>query len=400
MKKVCLILLILATMSIRLSAQVNPQKGYIITNEGDTIHGTIDYRSDARNARECSFMAEGQTQYTTFTPADIRGYRFADNGIYYVTRTFPVDGQQKTFFAEYLLQGGVSLFHHKENDTDYYFFVGEDGRVGTVKNDGLLMASPKEADRAKREALREASQIFAKSSKAQSELWRGEITAENLTKVTRDYDMEYCTSAGDCVQFRYDSKKSRSVQVKLRFQAALGVGINSLEPSTYAYDKEHNQRMTALVPQLGVGADLLFPRSNKHWSLQALALLSYWNMSKEMRDLYNSKPGEVSELKYLNLELQMGVAYSFKPQNKVSPVVRGGMAAEQAVSTKMKNLLGYHVGKGTDDMHAEAGFYLGAGADVMLSSYVLRLTAEYKWTHASFSGITSHYISLCAGIRL
>ena len=401
MKKITVLFLMsLTILPMQMAAQVNPQKGYIITNAGDTIHGTIDYRSDARNALECSFAAEGQSQYTTFTPADLRGYRFADNGIYYVTRTFPVDGQQKTFFAEYLLQGGVSLFHHKENDTDYYYFVGEDGCVGTVKNDGLLMASPKEADRAKREALREASQIFAKSSKAQSELWRGEITAENLTKVTRDYDMEYCTSAGDCVQFRYDSKKSRSVQVKLRFQAALGVGINSLEPNSYAYDKEHNQRMTACVPQIGVGADFLFPRSNKHWSLQALALLSYWNMSKEMRNLYYSKPGEVSELKYLNLELQIGAAYSFMPQNKVSPVVQGGLAAEQAVSTKMKNLLGYHVGKGTDDMHAEAGFYLGAGVDVMLSSHVLRLTGQYKWTRASFSGITSQYISLCAGIRL
>lgn len=403
MKKVIVFLLSLATSSIQLAAQVNPQKGYVITNKGDTIHGTIDYRSDARNARECSFAAEGQTQYTTFTPADIRGYRFADNGIYYVTQTFPVDGQQKTFFAEYLLQGGVSLFHHKENDTDYYYFVGEDGRVGTVKNDGLLKASPKEADRAKREALREASHIFAKSSKAQSELWRGEITAENLTKVTRDYDMEYCTSAGDCVQFRYDSKKSRIVQVKLRFQAALGVGFNSLEPASYAYDKEHNQSMTAFVPQIGVGADLLFPRSNKHWSLQALALLSYWNMSKEMRDLYYSKLGEVSELRYLNLELQIGAAYSFMHQSKVSPVVRGGIAAEQAVYMKTKNLLGYHVGKGrkgTDVMHAEAGFYLGAGVDVVLSSHVLRLTAEYKWTHSSFSGITSQYISICAGIRL
>ncbi len=88
------------------------------------------------------------------------------------------------------------------------------------------------------------------------------------------------------------------------------------------------------------------------------------------------------------------------PQNKLSPVVRGGLAAEQAVSTKTKNLLGYHVGKGTDDMHTEVGFYLGAGVDIMLSSHVLRLTAEYKWTHASFSGITSQYISLCAGIRL
>ena len=109
--------------------------------------------------------------------------------------------------------------------------------------------------------------------------------------------------------------------------------------------------MTALVPQVGIGADFLFPRSNKHWSLQALALLSYWNMSKEMRNMYYSKEGEISELKYLNLELQLGGAYCFQPESKVSPVIRAGLAVEQSVSPKMKNLDGYHVGKGVDDIH-------------------------------------------------
>ena len=400
MNKILTIVTSLTFVFLEVSAQINPMQGYIITNEGDTIHGTIDYRSDAKNARECHFMAEGQKEYKTFAPADIKGYRFAGNGIYYVTRTFTVDGQQKTFFAEYLLQGGVSLYRHKENDTDYYFLVGEDGRVGTVKNDGVLIATPKEADKAKREALREASQIFAKSSKAQRELWLREITAENLTKVTRDYDMEYCTAAGDCVQFRYYSKRARSIQVRLRVQAALGLGINSLEPTKDAYDKDNNQTMTALVPQIGVGADFLFPRSNKHWSLQALALLSYWNMSKEMRDMYYSKEGEISELKYLNLEVQLGAVYSFKPEDKVSPVLQAGLAAEQSISPKIKNLVGYHVGKGTEEMHAAVGFYIGAGTDIVVGSYMLRLAAEYKWTHSGFSGLTSNYISLCAGIRL
>jgi hypothetical protein len=40
-------------------AQVNPKQGYIITNEGDTIRGTIDYRSDVRNARECRSSFSG-----------------------------------------------------------------------------------------------------------------------------------------------------------------------------------------------------------------------------------------------------------------------------------------------------------------------------------------------------
>ena len=160
-------------------AQTNPKPGFIITNENDTIYGTIDYCSDAKNAYECLFLKEGETAYRSYSPAELKGYRFTDNGIYYVTRTFHVEGTDKTFFAEFLLQGGVSLFRHKENDTDYYYMVDETGKVATVKDTGVMAASPAEVDRAKRNTLREASQIFAKSNKAQEHLWKKAINAEN-----------------------------------------------------------------------------------------------------------------------------------------------------------------------------------------------------------------------------
>ena len=399
MKKVLLSFILIA-LHLQLNAQTNPKPGFIITNTNDTIYGIIDYRSDTKNAYECLFRKDGEAMYKSYHPTDIRGYRFTDDGIYYVTRSFPVDGTEKTFFAEFLLKGGVSLYHYKENDTDYHYLVDEDGRTATVKTDGVMASSPKEADQTKRAALREASQIFALSSKARQALWTKEINSENLTVITRDYDMEYCKDSGDCVQFQYDSKKARSIQVKLRLQVSLGMGFNVLEPTKYAYNKEDNETISGFVPQIGVGADFLFPRGSRHWSLQALVLVSWWNISKEMRDFYYSKEGEVSRLKYLNIEGQVGAAYSFSPEKRITPVVRGGLAVDQAISPKMEHLDAYHVGKGTDNIHAAYGFYLGAGADVAVGRNVLRLTAEYKWSRASFSGFNSSYLALCAGIRL
>ena len=46
MKRNIIFMLLLAMMSMKLTAQVNPQKGYVITNENDTIYGTIDYLTD------------------------------------------------------------------------------------------------------------------------------------------------------------------------------------------------------------------------------------------------------------------------------------------------------------------------------------------------------------------
>ena len=41
-----LTILTLFLLAFTCQAQVNPKPGYIITNEGNTIHGTIDYRSE------------------------------------------------------------------------------------------------------------------------------------------------------------------------------------------------------------------------------------------------------------------------------------------------------------------------------------------------------------------
>lgn len=381
------------------NAQTNPKPGFIITNANDTIYGMIDYRSDAKNAYECQFQKEGDAKYRSYSLEELKGYRFTDNGIFYVKRTFPVEGKDKTIFAEFLLQGGVSLFHHKENDTDYYYLVDEKGKVATVKDTGVTVGSPVEVDRAKRNTLKEASQIFAQSSKAQKALWEKEINAVNLTKITRDYDMECCMESGDCVQFQYDQKASQSIQVRLRLQVSCGIGINSLEPTRNAYDKENNQTMMAFVPQLGIGADFLFPRSGQHFSLQVLAIVGRWNLSKEMRDLYYSGE-ETSSMKYWNIEGEFGAVYHFRPKKKLSPVARAGLVIDQAISPSIDRLVGYHVGKGANDIHAAYGFYLGAGVDMLACGHVLRLTAEYKWSRASFSGLNSSYIALCAGFRI
>jgi hypothetical protein len=59
MNKILTIVTSLTFVFLEVSAQINPEQGYIITNEGDTIRGTIDYRSDVRNARECRSSFSG-----------------------------------------------------------------------------------------------------------------------------------------------------------------------------------------------------------------------------------------------------------------------------------------------------------------------------------------------------
>lgn len=83
-----LVMFPLSLLPQHLSAQVNPQQGYIITNENDTVRGTIDYLTDASNAKICSFRKDGETAFKTYRPTDIKGYRLNGDGVYYVSRLF------------------------------------------------------------------------------------------------------------------------------------------------------------------------------------------------------------------------------------------------------------------------------------------------------------------------
>ena len=65
MKKIILfaLLAVSATMAM---AQINPKSGIIITNSGDTIRGTIDFRTNEKLSKECEFWAEGKPEGKTY----------------------------------------------------------------------------------------------------------------------------------------------------------------------------------------------------------------------------------------------------------------------------------------------------------------------------------------------
>lgn len=68
-----------------------------------------------------------------------------------------MDGKQKTFFAEYLLQGGVSLFHHTEYNNDYFYFVDENGKVAVMKDLSSQIGIGGNATKIQSRAMQEAA---------------------------------------------------------------------------------------------------------------------------------------------------------------------------------------------------------------------------------------------------
>ena len=60
MKNLFLTLILLAICTVGM-AQINLREGIVITLAGDTLHGSIDYRTDPMNSEQCLFIPDGKT---------------------------------------------------------------------------------------------------------------------------------------------------------------------------------------------------------------------------------------------------------------------------------------------------------------------------------------------------
>ena len=380
MKRINLILLLLAIMSVKLTAQVNPQKGYIITNNNDTIHGTIDYLTDAQNAKSCLFQKAGESDYKSLTPADIRGYRLADDGIYYVTRLFTggeeEDQQQELLFAEFLLQGGVSLYRYYYDYYNYFGFVGSDGKEVIMRDDKLNedLQTYNHKLQVRRQKVQEVNAIMNKDNNIANRLWKMDLTSEDLTRMVKQYDEQHCTEQGECVLFRYDKKKTATV--KHKFYAGVGISFASYDSPSHDITSSNSTifseySYSGIAPTFFVGTDLRFPRFSRN--LQAQVELSY-TPHRYKSDKVSSN-GEHPEMTINEVAARIGLNYIFSPDRRIRPFIKGGLLLSWNMNMNEKNLdfkykkdyespVSYGNGKLDYGIGTKAGIYLGAGVDI------------------------------------
>ena len=384
MTKSLLVILSLLGMSVLAQAQTNPQPGFIVTNENDTIWGTIDYLSDLRNMNACLFKAGNEQTYREYKPEEISGYRLSNNGIFYVTRTLMIGNTEKTVFAEYLLQGGVSLYYARDARTQYYYWVDENGKVARMVYDGQKGKVPYEDQLLRKKRIMEVSQLLVKSADAQQRLWKTNYSATDLMDLTREYNETYCTNAGECVQFKFDAKKKYGIMV--RFRAEAGLNFNTVRNKHYT--GENWIETNCATPYFGIGADFTIPRFSKILNLETMLTLNkksgkedetdylgkVTNMSFEYYDLETNMSFE-----YYDLELQLGPALRLLPNSKIRPFVRGGLSVNEMFGIKTENMDHYKIGRHEQDFRTRMGlgFYLGAGVDIAVGSHSIRVDANY-----------------------
>ena len=86
------------------------RKGYVITDEGDTLSGFVDYRVGTMAHWSCQFRVEGSLALITYSPGEIFGYGITGD-VFFESKKVEINGQpERHAFMEVIVKGPVSLY--------------------------------------------------------------------------------------------------------------------------------------------------------------------------------------------------------------------------------------------------------------------------------------------------
>ncbi len=218
-----LILFVLLTTTIY--AQSNYKQGYIITNNNDSIHGWIDFRTTKINWSTCNFRKTENSKIETFYPGDIKGYRFVNEGKFYVSHDVTINNIERTVFLEYLIKGIIDLYTFEDDDNIvYYFFKDEEERMIPVKklDDKIIYSEGIGSGK-----IREDNQykgilkyIFRNSEEIADKTDNLKFNENNMIKLTKEYHDRVCTTGEKCIVFETKEDKKYT---KIQFSAYAGM---------------------------------------------------------------------------------------------------------------------------------------------------------------------------------
>jgi hypothetical protein len=327
-KNVVFLMLFIFMSVLNVFAQSNYRNAFIITNTNDTVYGFIDFRTDASNSKVCRFKERLNEVETEYLPGDIYGYRFVDDGKFYVSKTITIDNESQMVFLEFLVQGIRNLYFHAGDvvKNDSYFFENPDGSMMHIykKNDEVrdfkLHTDLKYIGKLSY-YFRDCLPIVRNSKSIGYD-------RKSMITITKEYHDRMCDSGESCILYANDYKKKYT-----KFSAAFYSGF---EYNQISVSKFNMPTMHGISPILGATLGLSSPRFFKPlWGEIDINLTRVVGacdfIRSNMKDYYQYKY-EATKLNYL-----FGLKYIIPiNENHIYIAARGGRALHFGMKSALK----------------------------------------------------------------
>ena len=396
MKKILFILCSLFFSVAVAMGQTNPKPGYVITNAGDTIRGTIDFRTNDKLAKECAFWANGESEGKTYKPGDIEGFRFEHNGKFFVTRRLNLYGNPELFFAEFMVQGKMNLYCVADKYDEFFFFEREDGEMEQLISRSVISSSSLQDAKQHRQTAKEQ---YGKVRLLLKDSWTAvdrmndmDMSRKKLVEVVRDYHKDVCTDGSSCIVYEY---KEQSDRMKSHIKAFAGYAYFSHEQTVKQNLEDETYHGGAF--EVGLGTEVDIERMMKGGSAELG--LSFSPKTKFEHDTMVRGGHSLSHTTYEKgrISAYIGVVKRFG-QAHITPLVRGGAFYVYHFGNHETRV---YQGKTIVDEDwentAHFGVYLGAGAQMTVGKHVARLHGDcYKSAFGKGNmvkwGVTAEFI--------
>jgi len=356
MKKQFLIL-IFAFFTSSFWAQIDNFKGgYIITNQGDTVFGQIDLRTDITNQEQCTFRKTEGEKPVIYRPFEIQGYRFTDDGKYYVSKNIEIKGDKIDAFVEYLVKGMMNLYYYACKDNsyffpedgnkyidykgyiEYYFFEDENGKMVSIskKPDKIEDLGYVKEDNNYKGAIRV---YFYNVKDIANGADNTEFTQKSMINIAKKYHKAVCTTGEECVV--YQRKKPDYNGEIFKIAVYSGVQFTNYHYNYYDYlgYKKKYFPINSFSPIVGLEMTFKNPRWTNQVAFQIDILLSMLYQNKKNLVSPDSHI-EVREYKTPAPTIQAGLQYIY-PKYKFRPTVGAGFAYSHNFSKEIiPNFLG------------------------------------------------------------
>lgn len=389
-----ILLLLLLFVFLETKAQSDFRPGHIVTLQDDTIKGFINYRRDAANAKNCIFKKDPDQEKVTYTPDQIKSYRF-DDGNYYITSNSLDFEFKNQVFVEYVIKGSsASIFYYKDEAKDHYLILKD-----TVL---LELMRPQLYKRQLKFLMQDQPDLSTKID-------RMACSTKDLIALVKEYEQLSSSSQGN-LQFEKKTPKDVTTKVGVFFSG----GLSQLSPPPYDMYKSDYDETKSLdfAPSFtyGIGATvnfhLNFIGENKYILELAPALNFVKYSSYTERPLYPLLYSYNMNIRYTTLRVPVMFKYSFYRSNSsVLPFFKFGSGI--AIYLNQKGVYEYRSGSlqqtstpdnvyiGSLDTSYDPKpvipfFIAGAGMDVRFGKRLVSVGAVYEHEGGTLVGYRSN----------
>lgn len=378
------ILITLLFIPLNVLGQNNYKEGYILSNENDTINAWINFRTDEQNQKECLFKKEPNGEIQKYLPGEILGYRFTEEGKYYISHLINVEGIEKEVFLEFMLQGMMNLYSYKENNQQMFFFEDADGKMYAVNKRPDKMDGTRYLNDPRYKGM--LGYLFKDYSGVKNLVERANFDQKSMLKIAKAYHEEACTTGEDCIIF--ENQKPDDIGLKVKFSVYLGLQFFNYE-LYYSTSKKYSNS-TSLAPAIGGRFDVYNPRWSNSFSFQGdVSFSRFDNIANDVIEFSSSSYNRNLQLDYKGYTFsgKLGIRYTY-PKNRLKPMIEGGFSSLFLFGTSAT----MHIsdGQGRDNTSEYKlrskyiGYYVGVGLD-----YTIKDT-QAIFLHFTYEGYNRH----------